>query len=52
MAEQIVKPTLDDVNKVLQMNPVAQLQLQLVAVSRELQAAHERIEELEKELLK
>jgi len=48
MAEQFVKPNLDDVNAMLQMNPMAGLQLQVVALSRELRAAHERIEELEK----
>jgi hypothetical protein len=51
MAEQVVKPTLDDVNAMLQMNPMAGLQLQVVALSRELRTAHGRIEEMEGRLL-
>ena len=51
MAEQSVKPNLDDVNAMLQMNPMAGLQLQVIALSRELRAAHERIEELEEACL-
>ena len=51
MAEAVVKPTLDDVNAMLQMNPMAGLQLQVVALSRELRAALARCDELEGTLL-
>ena len=51
MAEIMVKPTLDDVNVMLQMNPTAGLQLQVVALSRELRAALARCEALEARLL-
>ena len=51
MAEQVVKPTLDDVNAMLQMNPMAGLQLQVVALSRELRAALARCDKLEGDLL-
>jgi len=50
MAEKVVQPNLDDMNKLLQANPMASFQLQVIALSRELQAAHGRIEELEKAL--
>ena len=51
MVEHVVQPNMSDMNKLLQTNPMASLQLQVIALSRELQAAHGRIEEMEGRLL-
>ena len=50
MVERVVQPNLDDVNEMLRQNPMAQLQVKVISLSRELQAAYDRIEELEKAL--